>query len=407
MSLKKERLLLLTLAAVQFTHIMDFMIVMPLGPQFIDTFKITGFQFTLLVSIYSLCAFFSGLLGAVYIDRFDRKTALLFVSVGFTIGTLACAFAPNYHFFLATRGITGMFGGVQGALILAIIGDVIPLERRATAMGTVMAAFSMASVFGVPLGLFLAVKYGWPSPFLFLGCLSILVLVMSMAFVPSMRTHVTQAADRARFQAFKAVLNDRNQLMALLFMVLLIFGQFTIVPFISNYMVDNVGFTQEQLTYIYLLGGGLTIFTSPLIGRWADKAGKLKVFTVFAFIVMIPQVLITNLPPVAVPVALIVTTLFFICAGGRMIPASAMVTATVHARNRGSFMSLNSSMQQAASFFASLLSGIIVVRGDDGKWQNYPVVGLIAVISTIAAIIIARRLKVLPETKPVPPRATP
>jgi MFS transporter, DHA1 family, inner membrane transport protein len=390
----KERLMLYTLAAVQFTHIMDFMIMMPLGPQLMRLFEIDPQQFGLLVSAYTITAGLSGLVSSLFIDRFDRKHALSFAYIGFALGTIACALSPTYPVLLVTRSLTGMFGGLIGAQILSIVGDAIPNERRATAMGIVMAAFSIASVFGVPFGLFLANKFSWHAPFFFLGGISAVIWFLIVMFVPGMSGHLVKKGDRGGLgEGFVRAFVNPNQRLALTFMMLIMLGQFTVVPYISPYMVSNVGFTEGQLTYIYLIGGGLTIFTSPLIGRWADRAGKLKVFTTFALIVILPLFFITHLPPVSIPLALVVTTLFFLCAGGRMIPAQAMITSTVLPRYRGSFMSISSSVQQLSAGIASYIAGSIVVKDTEGHLMNYNFVGYIAIAATIITMIVARQLR--------------
>lgn len=397
--MKKEKLLLLTLAAIQFTSIMDFMIVMPLGPQLIRLFQINPRQFSFIVASYTFSAGIIGFMAAFVIDKFDRKKALFIAYIGFIIGTLACAMAPTYHFLLAARILTGAFGGVLGALIMAIIGDTIPFERRGAAMGTVMAAFSIASVFGVPFGLYLANLFSWHAPFYFLGIVGSVNIIFITLFVPSMDSH-KENRTKNPFEIIGNITSDKNQLFALLFMMLLMLGQFSIIPFISPYMVSNVGFSEHDLTYIYLIGGGLTIFSSPVIGKMADKYGKLRVFTVFACIVIIPLALITNLHRVAMPLVLMTTSLFFVCAGGRMIPASAMITATVKPQNRGSFMSINASVQQLSSGLASFIAGAIIVKGADGELYNYQYVGYIAIAATIIAIFVARKLRVVDAGKP-------
>lgn len=390
--MNKEKILLLTLACVQFTHIMDFMIMMPLGPQLMRLFAITPEQFSYIVSSYTFSAGIAGFLASFVIDKFDRRNALLFVYSGFTIGTFFCGIAPNYHLLLIARMLTGAFGGVSGALVLSIVGDAIPHERRATAMGVVMAAFSVASVFGVPFGLFLATHYVWNAPFLFIAGAGLLITFLVSRYVPSITSHLT-GNKKISFDFIRGLFREPNQLRALLLMILLMFGQFTVIPFLSPYMVANVGFTEKQLTWIYLLGGGVTIFSSPMIGKWADRAGKLKVFTVFILISIIPLFLITNMPSVAIPVALCITTLFFITSGGRSIPAMAMITSSVPAKNRGSFMTINSSVQQLAAGAAALLSGFIVIENPSGRLLHYPVVGYIAIASSLCCIWIASRLK--------------
>ena len=158
--IRNEPLLIFILAVIQFTHIIDFMIMMPLGKQFMELYDITPQQFSMLVSSYAFSAFVAGLIGALYIDRFDRRHALLVLYIGFTTGTFVCAMAPSYEIFLAARAFTGAFGGTLGALILAVVGDVVPFDRRGAAIGKVMIAFSVAAIAGVPAGIYLAGNYG-------------------------------------------------------------------------------------------------------------------------------------------------------------------------------------------------------------------------------------------------------
>ena len=274
----KEKILLLTLAVIQFSHITDFMILMPLGPQLMDSFNILPSQFALLVSTYTFSAGTSGFVGAFFIDRFDRKKAILTMAAGFALGTLACGFAQTYYSLLITRSITGLFGGVMGALILSIIGDAIPNERRASAMGMVMAAFSVASVIGVPAGLFLADLSDWHMPFIVLGGLALLTLIPMAIYIPSMTDHISSYEQKpSPIQIVRNVTSNKNQMLALLFGSVIMFSHFSVVPFISPYLTTNVGFSDSQIKYIYLIGGALTVFSSPFIGRMADKYGRSKI----------------------------------------------------------------------------------------------------------------------------------
>ncbi|MGZ5242546.1 MAG: MFS transporter [Bacteroidia bacterium] len=390
----KERILLFTLAAIQFTNIVDFMIVMPLGPHLKRIFDINPQQFGLIVSAYTFSAGISGFLGAFFIDKFDRKTALLSTYIGFTLGTLACALAPTYETLLLARVLTGLFGGILGALVLSVVGDAIPFERRGAAMGTVMASFSLASIFGVPFGLFLATKLGWHAPFLFLVGIALVVAVLIYFYMPHMHAHILKGKPKVNpIKVITQITSNKIQMLALLLMFMLMIGQFTVVPFISNYMVANVGFTEEELTYIYMAGGAFTIFTSPLIGRLADRYGNVRVFTIAIIVSTVPMFLITNMPQIHIAYALMVTSLFFITSGGRMIPATTMITATVNPQNRGSFMSINSSVQQISAAIGSLIGGLIVVQEASGKMLNYQYVGYIAIATSILAIFIARKLR--------------
>lgn len=391
--MRRERLLLITLGAINFTHIVDFMIMMPLGPQLMRLFAISPQQFSALVSTYTFSAGTASFVAAFLLDRFDRKRALITAFVGFIIGTFACAMAPNYHLLLSARVITGAFGGILSALILSIVGDVIPQERRATAMGIVMAAFSVASVFGVPFGLYIATRFSWHAPFTFLGCLGLMLFVPIVMAVPSLREHL--ASDRQHpgpVAVLTSVAKNGNQLWALWFTVMLVLGHFIIIPFISPFMVANVGFRETDLTYIYLLGGLVTVFTSPLIGRVADRVGKAQVFTAFALLALVPVFLITNLHQTALPVALAITTVFFVTSNGRWVPAVAMVTSAVSPQNRGSFLSINSAAQQLSAGVAAAFGGMIVAKDASGALLNYHYVGYIAIAISLLAILVGRRL---------------
>lgn len=394
--MKREKLLLFTLAAINFTHIVDFMIMMPLGPQLMRLFEITPQQFSALVSTYTFSAGVSSFIGAFVLDRFDRKKTLILAYVGFVVGTFACALAGNYHFLLSARIVAGAFGGILSAMILSIIADVIPEFRRATAIGIVMGAFSVASVVGVPFGLFIANQYSWHAPFIFLGLLSTVILGFVIATVPQLRSHMSEETPHP--SPATVIINlarNTNQLSALGFTIVLVLGHFSIIPFLSPYMVSNVGFSESDLTYIYLLGGAVTIFTSPLIGKLADRIGKPRVFMMFALLTLIPIFALTNMPRTALPLALVVTTIFFVTSGGRWVPATTMITSTVTARSRGSFMSINSSVQQITAGIAASIAGVIVTKDASGSLINYQYVGYLAIVVSLLAILVSRRLRVV------------
>ena len=397
---RPELALLLVLACVQFTHIVDFMVLMPLGPQLMRIFEISPQQFGLLVSAYTFSAGFFGFFSAFIIDQFDRKTALIVLYVGFALGTIACGLAPNYVFLLAARSLAGAFGGVLGALILAIIGDTIPGERRGQAMGIVSTSFSMAATLGVPFGLQLATWFSWHAPFLLLGGIAVLNTLLIFFVVPVLNRHLVEG--RPRIQPVKLlsdILHNKNQMRALAFTFLLMLSQFSVIPFLSPSLVANVGFREDQLFWVYLVGGGATIVTSPLVGVMADRFGKKLVFAIAGACLMVPVLIITHLGPAPVPLVLIVTTLFFVCGNARFIPAFALITSTAGQRTRGSFMSINSSVQQIASGFAAFLSGLIVAKGATGRIERYEIVGYLSAAIMIGAILMARTL-VATDEKP-------
>jgi predicted MFS family arabinose efflux permease len=390
----RESWLLFILAAIQFTHIMDFVIMMPLGPQLMRVFQINPREFGFLVSAYTFSAAASGLLSAFFIDRFDRKSALMALYLGFTLGTLACALAPTFEFLMIARIIAGAFGGVLGALVLAIIGDSIPEQRRGAATGKVMAAFSVASIGGIPIGLYLASHASWHAPFYLLTGLSVLVLLMTWRVLPPMREHLLQHTPQHPAKVMLTIFSSANCLWAFALMVTLSLAGFTVVPFLSPYMVANVGFEEVELSYIYLFGGLATVVTSQLAGRLSDKYGKKRVFQIAAVLSILPILAVTHMPSVAHWQAFVVTTFFFIFFGARFVPAMSLITSSVEPRLRGSFMSFNSSVQQLASGMAAFLAGLVITN-DPGsqKLLHFGTVGIIATVFTLLAMWVVTKLK--------------
>jgi predicted MFS family arabinose efflux permease len=396
-----ERLLLLTLATIQFTVVIDFLIVMPLGPQYMRVFSISPGQFGLIVSAYALSAGICGVVAGLFLDRLDRRPALLWLYLGFTIGTLFCALSPTYPLLVASRIIAGAFGGVTGALILAIVGDVIPDVRRGAAMGLVMSSFAIASIVGVPLGLFLASHLNWHVPFFALAGLSALVLLATWRVIPPLRGHLHHAADQHPVARMLAVLKHRDHQMAFIFMAALTGTGFMVFPYLSNYMVANVGLTEKQLPLIYLAGGSCTIFSMNWIGRWADRAGKRRVFTLMSVLATIPILAVTHLPRVPLALAISTSTLLMICMSGRMVPAMALMTGSIEARYRGGFMSINSSVQQFSSGVAAYVSGLILGQSADGELTRFGWVGILSVGFALLCIYLSRFLKTPADSEPV------
>ncbi len=403
MKLANERWVLLLLAAIQFTTNLDFLIILPLGPQYMRVMHITPLQFDAIVAAYAIAAGLSGIAAGFFLDRFDRKNALLTLFFGFALGTLLCALAPTYHLLLAARAIAGAFGGVTGAVILAIVGDVIPENRRGAAMGLVMSAFSVASIFGVPLGLALASYFTWHVPFYVIAGLCLPILLAVYRFVPALRRHLDHPQDQHPFARMWSVLIEPSHQMAFLFMAVLTFAGFTIFPTLATYMVYNVGLTEKQLPFIYLTGGLCTLFSMNLIGRWADRSGKRHVFTLMSFAALVPVLILTNLPHVPLVAALAVSTLLMICMSGRFVPAMAMMTATVESRYRGGFMSVNSSVQQFSCGLAAWISGTFIGQGPHQEITHYPVAGAVSAMCVLACIWLARYLRPAPgEVTPGP-----
>jgi MFS transporter, DHA1 family, inner membrane transport protein len=393
MEKRQENFLLYTLAFVQLTHVLDFMVMMPMSPLFKEAFSITTPEFGKLVSSYNISAGIVSILSAFFVDRFDRKKVMLVAYSFFTIGTLACALAPNYHFLLLARIGTGMFGGVLSAVLMSVVGDVIPFERRAQAMGVVYMGFSVAAVIGVPAGSFAAVHTSWHVPFFVIAGMGIFVLAGIWRFVPNITAQIERAKSQNPFQNIATILNNKNRLRALLLVTMLMLGHFSIIPYMPNYIQHNVGIDKEYLPLIYLFGGLVSMFTMRAVGRISDNRGHFKTFLVLSCMALIPILWITNMPPVPLAVVLGITTLFFIFGGTRSVPANTLITSTALPHQRGSFLSLNAAIQQLASGLAAYVGGLLIVENTDGSISQYEYVGYLAAAASIVAIVVAYGVK--------------
>ncbi len=388
-------LLLLILAAVQLIHIVDFIILMPLGPHLQRDLGLLARAFGVVVSAYGIAACLSGLLLAPWLDRFDRKPTLLVLFTGFTLGTLLCAAAPNFWALLAGRFVAGAFGGVAGSVVNAIVGDAFPPSRRGAAMGVVMSAFSIASIAGVPLGLLLAGLPGqsWRSPFAVLGGAGFVLILFAAWVMPSIAGHLEGDHERATFWE---VLSRPAHRPAFVLILLLAITSFLLFPYVPTFLVKNLGLNEStELPLIYVFGGGATLVSMNVIGRLADRFAKLTVFRVMALVTMVVMVLLTCLPPgTSLAATLTVTTLLFIFSSGRMVPGMAMVTGAAEQRVRGSFMSIISSVQQLGAGVAPLVSALFVRDEEAGAMlTGFPIAGLLSAVAGLGTLVVAGLLR--------------
>lgn len=391
--LRKERFYIIVLAAIQIVHILDFVIMMPLGPQFMRVFHINPTEFSSLVSAYTFSAGIVGFFGALYADHWDRKKFLMFNFTGFILGTFMCAIAPNFAALLTARIIAGAFGGVLNACVLSMVADLIPFQRRGAAMGVVMSSFSIASVLGVPLGLYVAQLFDWHAAFYFICIIGAIFWVASLFLLPSIKVRTTKLTMKENLKNFKSILVQKDYLQSFTLTSVLGFGVFMVVPFISTYMVGNVGLTEAQLPLIYLIGGACTIISARYIGKACDRVGSYKVFRFVAIASILPILLLTHLPQVHIALALVVSSLFMMSGSGRFIPAMTIVSAVVKPQERGTFMSLENAARQMSSGIASQTGGLIIGATAAGAMTNYNIVGYLAVATSFIAIFIAFKIK--------------
>ena len=388
---KRELWLLLTLAGIQFTHIVDFMVMMPLGPQFTQLFNISDAKFGLLVSAYTFSAGASGLLASFYVDLFSRKKLLLTLYILFAVATMVCGLAQSYDTLMLARIAAGAFGGVLAAMAQTIVADVIPFERRGRAMGIVMSSFALASVAGVPIGLFLASQFNWHTPFFAIAGVCVLFAIGAYITLPPLADHLKQQR-ASPLASILEVLTDTNHQKAFVFTALMMIAAFTVIPYITIYTTTNGGLTTQQVPYVYLLGGAVTLFTARLIGKLTDSVGKSKMFKITAVFGMLAILLVTLSASFGLWGILLVTTIMFVGMNGRMIPGMAIATSAANPRLRGTFMALNSSVQSLAMGLASFVGGLVISRDAQGLVQFFWVNALIGGVATMLSVVLVNHL---------------
>ncbi|MDX2174368.1 MAG: MFS transporter [Bacteroidota bacterium] len=393
---RSDVVLLLILAFVQFTGIVDFMILMPLKPKLTEMWGINPQQFGIAVFAYGFGAFLSSLICVNKVDRYDRKKVLIFIYAGFTIGTFCCGLAPNYIMLVIARFATGLFGGVSGSIIQSIVGDAIPAKNRGQAMGILMMGFALASVLGVPGGLFLAAHYSWYTPFIVLGCICAVVFFGALFVVPSFTGHLATYKPQSFMGVLKSVLGEKNRRWALLLTAVIMPSHFFIIPFLTDYFTFNLKFDYAStVPFVYIIGGLLTAVFSPLIGKLSDKIGRQKVLIGLSILALIPLIGIPNLETHNKLVLFCFTASFFVFSGSRMVISMAHTTSTAEPQIRGAFLILNSSIQQFAVSIASLIGGFIMIQSEDKTLHNYPILGYLSIAFSFLALLVFSKVKAL------------
>jgi len=370
-----QKFVILLLAFLQFTVILDFLVISPLGAVILPEMHITTKQFGLLVSVYAFSASLSGLLTAGFADRFDRKQLLIFFYIGFILGTGLCGIANNYHFLLIARIVTGLFGGVIGSISMAIAADLFPLEVRGRVMGVVQTAFAASQVMGLPIGLYLSNLWGWHAPFLMIAGLGLLVGFVIVFGLRPINAHLELQHDRNAFQHLWKTITTPLYLRGFAATILLAAGGFMLMPFGSAFTVNNLGISLKHLPTIYLVTGISSILFGPLLGRLSDSAGKYRTFVGGTILGIIMVIIYTHLGTTPLWGVILVNILLFLGISARMVSTSALISAVPEPSDRGAFMSINSSVQQFAGGLASGLAGLVVVQTSSGKLEHYGLLG--------------------------------
>jgi predicted MFS family arabinose efflux permease len=381
-----QRFVVAILAFLQFTIVLDFMLLSPLGALVIPALKITPAQFGWVVSVYAFSAGLSGLLTAGFADRFDRKKLLMFFYCGFLAGTLLCGLAHTYHMLLLARMVTGLFAGVVGSVSFAIITDLFALEMRGRVMGLIQTAFAASSVLGIPLALLLSTRWGWNASFFLIVAVSALVGGFIQAYLRPVSEHLKHHPDRSPLHHFLHTVSNRDYLQGFATTGLLTVGGFMLMPFMSVFMVRNIGLPIEKLPLVYVITGAFSIVAGPLIGRASDAFGKFKVFAFGCAMTIVMVVIYTHLRAAPFWMLIVVMVLLQIGIFSRMISSSALMSALPRAADRGSYMSISSSLQQVSGGVAAAIAGLIVVQIPDGPLLHYDTLGYILVCTTLISL---------------------
>jgi DHA1 family inner membrane transport protein len=396
----KQKLTLLTLVILQFTHVLDFVIMMPLSTVFIKQYGISTGQFGLLVSLYGFAAAISGFSSSVFADKFDRKHLLIVLYSGFLIGTFCCAIAPSYLWLCFARAITGLFGGVLSGQTLTITSEIFPIEKRSTVIGIVMSGFSLASILGIPFSLYISHRWGYNYPFFFICLLGVIVFIMIFVYIPSVRPKIALQKENILFNILgikkvklgiaQKYLNNQRRAMLMIFMMIL--GGFSVNVVMNPYLRYNIGFSEHDIMIMYIIGGLLTIFTTNVFGYLSDKYNRHIVLKVVSIVFMLVVLTVTNLIGSSVALAYVVLGAYFVALKARMVPAQSLMTSVVEPSQRGGFLGVSAAFQQVAFGLAALISGLIVQEDANKMLHYFNVVGYFAVICSLIALHISTKV---------------
>ncbi|AYH43717.1 MFS transporter [Azoarcus sp. DN11] len=383
-----EGRLVAVLRAAHMTHLIDFMVMLPLGAQFMAAFHASPADLGRLVFAYTVSAGVSGLIVSAVIDRFDRSRVLRAVYAVFIVSLVVTATAGSLDALVVARVVAGISGGVLSALIQSVVAEVVAPAQRATAIGRVMSGHALSAVIGVPAGLWVAAALGWRGPFvavLAIASVVFLGLGRHLPPVPARRG----GRDAAAAVSLRQVLAGRA-LGGLCLTFLVTASCYAVIAYIAPYWLRNVGIAEARLPWLYLLAGAISFFTTPLSGRLADRHGRFPVFMVTTLLSTAGILLATHAPALALPAALAVSSLFFVTVYARWVPTVALLAELPPPPVRGAFMMLNGVTTQLGMGAGAMFSGELIEIGADGRLAGFGTVGIVAALLSLAGIAVAR-----------------
>lgn len=393
-------LVIVLLALTQFTVVLDFMVMSPLGDMLMKSMDLSTSQFGMAVSCYAFSAGISGLLTAGFADRYDRKKLLLFFYIGFIVGTFFCAIIDSYPLLLAARIVTGLFGGVIGSISMAIVADLFSLQQRGRVMGFMQMGFGASQVLGIPISLFIANQWGWQSPFLMIVGLAFIIWLIIVLKMKPITKHLEVKVEKSAFKHLWHTIAQRDYRIGFMATALLSLGGFMMMPWGSAFSINNLHVTPEQLPILFMVAGVATLFIMPVIGKLSDKIDKFNLFAIASVWMIIVVLIYTNLTPVPFWVVMLINVLMMIGIMSRMVPSMALATSLPQMQDRGAFMSINSSLQQIAGGIAAAIGGMIVYQKDKfSPLEHYDILGYVIIGITIVCIFMIYRVSNLVKAR--------
>ncbi len=402
-SVYQKRVLLL-LAFIQFSIVLDFMIISPIGDILMKTLSIGTTEFGLVVSAYAFSAAIAGIVAAGFMDRFDRKKLLVWFFSGFIIGTLACALSHNYVQLMLARIVTGIFAGVSSAALFTLVIDIFAPHQRGRAMGVVQMGFGVSQVLGIPLSLYVATHLGWEASFVAIVILALGILLAIGLILQPVTAHLAQQHDKNPFAHFVRVLSNADYRIGFAAIMFLAIGGFMLMPFTAPFLINNVHITAEQLPLIYLSTGLLSLVMMPLMGKFSDRYNRFKLFTIGSLGAVVMVFIYTNLSVTPLWIVIVVNILLFTCILSRMTPAMALNSMVAKPEDRGAYMAISSSLQQTAGGVGAFAAGLVIVQQDaHSPLQHFDWLGYIAMGIFILCIFLVGRVNKLLESRKLSP----
>ncbi|WP_281233156.1 MFS transporter [Flavobacterium gelatinilyticum] len=395
-----QKLVIFLLAITQFTVVLDFMVMSPLGDIMMKTLKITASQFGIAVSAYAFSAGISGLLTAGFADKFDRKKLLLFFYIGFTIGTLFCALAPNFYLLVAARIFTGLFGGVIGSISMAIVADLFSLQQRGKVMGFIQMGFGVSQVLGIPIGLYIANAWGWHVPFLWIAAMAAIITAVLYLKLNPIAEHLHLKQEKSPLQHLLHTISKKNYQVGFVSTALLSIGGFMMMPFGSAFAINNLKVTNEELPLMFMITGIATLISMPFIGKLSDKVNKFKIFAAATIMAVIIINVYSHFGVTAFWIVVLTNVFMMVTIMSRMVPSTTLTSAIPDPQDRGAFMSINSSLQQMAGGFGAVIAGMIIVQKDSyAPLEHYDTLAMAASVIMLLTIFLVFRVSKIVENR--------